>query len=70
NINTGIEKDELLTLCQNRLDNIRVTAFDYPTLINANKAHDIGDAIFKLAPLKRRREFGLVLRSGNAPHWE
>ena len=52
NLNPGIQKNELVTLAQNRLDDVCVTAFNYPALIIGNKMPYILDAILDRASLR------------------
>src|SRR5690606_14509895 len=37
NLNSGVQKNEFVTLAHNRLDDVCVTAFNYPALIMGNK---------------------------------
>lgn len=52
NLNSGVQKNEFVTLAHNRLDDVCVTAFNYPALIMGNKKPYIRDAILDRAPLR------------------
>ncbi len=59
-IDAGVQEDQLFTLSQDRLDNVRITAFDNPPWMRIAKTPNIGNAVCQWTSLRATLEGHLI----------